>query len=136
MLSPLPFNTLSNPEHSRPNHFTQEIKLSPQHPSTQRDSFLFSGRNALHAAAEVDNTTEMQELMEDGVSPDELNEQDENGNTPLHIAAWHGAKNAVRVLLGKPGIDRHLQNNDSQTPAQLATHPGVIRLFNKANGGF
>ena len=98
--------------------------------TTANDSISFKGRNPLHVAAEANNYLEIQELTEGGVSPDELNEQDENGNTPLHLAALNNAKKAVRVLLGKPHILRTPENNKGQTPYMLAQDETVKRLLN------
>ena len=48
-----------------------------------------------------------------------LNQQDENGNTPLHIAAIEGIKRSVKYLVGL-GADISIKNNDNRTPVLLA----------------
>ena len=44
-----------------------------------------------------------------------LNDQDEDGDTPLHVAAYHGHERAVKYLVGL-GADINIMNNDNHTP--------------------
>ena len=44
-----------------------------------------------------------------------LNDQDEDGDTPLHVAAYHGHERAVKYLVGL-GADVNIMNNDNHTP--------------------
>ena len=51
---------------------------------------------ALHVTAQNDNTSVMQQLIEKGLS---VNAQDRFNQTPLHLAAYCGNKDAAKVLI-------------------------------------
>ena len=44
----------------------------------------------------------------------------DNGNTPLHVAAWNGYKDIVELLLAQPGIDTQAKNLAGKTALDLA----------------
>ena len=44
---------------------------------------------------------------------------DGEGNTPLHLAAWHGREIAMKILLDN-SVDSTVQNNDEKTALYLA----------------
>ncbi|KAL8852584.1 MAG: hypothetical protein Q9221_002580 [Calogaya cf. arnoldii] len=50
----------------------------------------------------------------------EVNAQDKDGNTPLHLASMLGRPATVRVLLQQPEIDESSTNYQRQTPLDLA----------------
>ena len=43
-----------------------------------------------------------------------------NGNTPLHIAAWNGYADIVKLLLAQPDINKSAKNLAGKTPLELA----------------
>lgn len=43
-----------------------------------------------------------------------------NGNTPLHIAAWNGYADIVKLLLAQPDINKNSKNSAGKTPLELA----------------
>lgn len=54
-------------------------------------------------------------------TPEELNEPDEDGCTPLHVAASHGYHLVVRLLLSQQGIDPTIrEHDDNATPRDIA----------------
>lgn len=56
----------------------------------------------------------------------------DNGNTPLHIAAWNGYAEIVQLLLTAPAIDKTLKNKSGQTALDLAkqnNHTDTVRLL-------
>ena len=56
----------------------------------------------------------------------------DNGNTPLHIAAWNGYAEIVQLLLTAPAIDKTLKNKSGQTALDLAkqnNHTDIVRLL-------
>lgn len=58
-----------------------------------------------------------------------INQQDDKGNTPLHIVSITGAKRCIRILLSH-GADSNIPNNDGETARSLIQRS---QLF-KANG--
>ena len=66
-----------------------------------------SGHTAVHVAAANDHSILVTYLLEGGGFPCS---RDHDGNTPLHLAAWNNADNAIDVLLEDPRSDVN-QNN-------------------------
>ena len=54
--------------------------------------------------------------------------QNDNLDTPLHLAAWKGNSEVVTVLL-KNGADKNIENADGKTPPQLARTQEMKRLL-------
>jgi hypothetical protein len=52
-----------------------------------------------------------------------VNEQDNYGNTPLHVACYHGNQDIVEALMSC-GADVNITNDDKRTPAQQAIYSG------------
>lgn len=50
--------------------------------------------------------------------------KDEEGNTALHIAVKKGNMKIAEMLIGMPGIDVNVRNNDQSTPLHLAAEKG------------
>ena len=74
----------------------------------------------------------MQLLLENGVDVDAL---DDAQSTPLHVASEYGCtKLEATGLLLKYGASVHLQNNQGQTPSQLASargHEEITRMLSE-----
>nr|MBV0899808.1 ankyrin repeat domain-containing protein [Wolbachia endosymbiont of Fragariocoptes setiger] len=72
-----------------------------------------------------------QELRSSGKLKNAINEQDENGNTTLHIAAQHGNKYLITKLMGL-GASIDIKNNNKNTPLHTAIiygHSYCINVF-------
>ncbi|WP_288007687.1 ankyrin repeat domain-containing protein [Thermofilum sp.] len=57
----------------------------------------------------------------------DINIQDKDGRTPLHLAAMKGRTKAVTTLLGL-GADPNINDNEGLTPGELATNRGHTDL--------
>ena len=103
------------------------------------DTIHFSGqRNALHTAAQANNGEEIKELIETGVTKEELNEQDNanHGYTPFHLAVIHDAALAVLALIkhGGNALNPEIQDAHGWTVAnhvKAGSDPQIKRAFEK-----
>ncbi|KAG6751282.1 hypothetical protein POTOM_045807 [Populus tomentosa] len=80
------------------------------------------GQNILHAAAEYGQVNVVRYILENDqkiVQP-LLNEMDEDGNTPLHLAARYGHLTAAFVLVRDMRVDHFIVNHENLTPYEIA----------------
>ena len=85
-------------------------------------------RNPLHSAAEAGDVTEIESLLALGFS---IDERDDEGVTPLMIAAVNNKLQAVKCLL-KQGADPSLQDSRGRNVLHYASqggNPEVIELM-------
>jgi|GEM_PF-1950305 len=90
------------------------------------------GKLALHSTVLSGNTTLVQELLDSNV---DVNQKDDNNNSPLHLAAIKGYVKIASLLIDK-GADINATNDHGSTPLHFATqynHTSVASLL-IANG--
>jgi len=92
-----------------------------------------AGRNLLDAAKNGQLGT-VQSLLEKGISPTAL--KDENGRTPLHLAAANGHQATAEAIL-QHGADINARDNTGNTPLDLAEAGGhsALSQFLLSKGG-
>jgi ankyrin repeat protein len=73
--------------------------------------------NLLHFAVSFGSKTTFQALLELGL---DLNCQNADGNTPLHLAARLGRQEMVDCILSHPSVDDTLLNKDGKTGLDLS----------------
>ena len=66
----------------------------------------------------------------------ELNTQDRNGNTPLHLASSLGRVSVVRALLKHEDIDDSLLNFQGRSPIDLARNPDIFQQLQLSKSVF
>ncbi|CAG9461879.1 unnamed protein product [Pedinophyceae sp. YPF-701] len=92
------------------------------------------GRGPLHFAAIRGHVDTAQCLIE--VGGVDVNQRDNGGVTPLHMAAEHGAESVVRLLV-QLGADVNARTNNEITPTRIATtfgHTAIVNFFRNEVG--
>jgi ankyrin repeat protein len=90
---------------------------------SQKKSVYFKIRQmALFTAVRNNDLNLVQELIQNGASP---NEKDEYGRTPLHIAIMHGNTEIIKVLL-QNGASLNEKTCNGYTPLHFASRYGYI----------
>uniref|UniRef100_A0A8C4WVE6 Uncharacterized protein n=1 Tax=Eptatretus burgeri TaxID=7764 RepID=A0A8C4WVE6_EPTBU len=72
----------------------------------------------------IKKTAAIKVLLASGCS---VNVQNNNGFTPLHLAAMYGSFNFTQFLLNE-GADPCITNMDGLEPADLALHAGHLKI--------
>ncbi|KAJ6878158.1 hypothetical protein NC651_030791 [Populus alba x Populus x berolinensis] len=88
------------------------------------------GQNILHVAAENGNGNVVRYILKQEKTLVEplLNEMDEDGNTPLHLATNHGHSVAAFVLVRDKRVDSSIVNNENLTPYDIAEKQSKIAV--------
>ncbi|KAJ6433433.1 hypothetical protein OIU84_017179 [Salix udensis] len=95
------------------------------------------GQNILHVAAKYGKDRVVSYILrqEDRLVKSLVNEMDEDGNTPLHLAAGSGRSLASFLLLRDNRVGRFIVNNRNWTPFDFADRQSksAVEQFDKAN---
>ncbi|UZP34905.1 hypothetical protein NXS19_002721 [Fusarium pseudograminearum] len=94
------------------------------HPMTDLSARNKQGGTMLHDQVECGPIERISEML-DLTTETDLNAQDRDGYTPLHLATSLGREDVVRLLLNKPGIRLDLTDKLGRTPLTLATYWGL-----------
>eukprot|EP01018_Ginkgo_biloba_P008593 Gb_26482 [translate_table: standard] len=78
------------------------------------------GKTIVHLATETSQVNILKYLVKNVDVSELINQQDGDGNTPLHIAAKIKSSQIVEKLLKVPGVNKHAQNNIGLTPLDIA----------------
>lgn len=118
------------------NHYTSNEHL-PQWDrllSVRHERHQFRKSNALHLAALVGEINAIEFYLDNDLLTD-LNAEDEDGQTPMHYAAWAGLASVVPFLV-KRGGNVNAQSKSGDTPLNLAVRKQHIQCVQAllANG--
>ncbi|QPC67784.1 hypothetical protein HYE67_010015 [Fusarium culmorum] len=94
------------------------------HPMTDLSARNEQGGTMLHDQVKCGPIERISEML-DLTTETDLNAQDRDGYTPLHLATSLGREDVVRMLLNKPGIRLDLADRIGRTPLTLATYWGL-----------
>ncbi|KAG5233403.1 protein ACCELERATED CELL DEATH [Salix suchowensis] len=90
----------------------------------------YKGQNILHVAAENGKDRVVRYILrqEETLVLSLLNEMDEDGNTPLHLATHRGQSVAAFVLVRDKRVDNSIVNNENLTPYDIAEQQSKIAV--------
>lgn len=80
----------------------------------------------LHLAASFSSTKTFAELLLDGI---DVNCQNAEGQTALHIAARLGRQEIAELLLSRDEIDDTIRDKDGRTPVEIAKNRQIASVF-------
>lgn len=89
------------------------------------NAFLDGQKRAIHLCT---NPLMMQALLEHHA---DVNAQDDQGNTALHLAALRNDLRMVQLLI-EYGANGAISNHQGKRPAQLSSHEDIIWLITEA----
>ncbi|CCE66216.1 hypothetical protein TPHA_0P00580 [Tetrapisispora phaffii CBS 4417] len=110
-----------NSEDSRNNKYIQDIKKSLLHYCVQVGSLELI-KDVVNEFYQSDNSNEL------GVKLD-INQQDENGNTPLHLASAQGRADVVEYLMNLPHINDCIRNKKKLQPVEVCKDLNVAQMM-------
>ena len=94
---------------------TAVVRMLLAHPETEAVAADVDGWTALHYAARYDNAEVVRQLLAEIPGLD-VNAQDAEGCTPLHVAVEHGASGAAAALLSHPQIHMNVRDFLGRVP--------------------
>ena len=101
---------------------------------------VLKGTTILHLAVQCAEPPVVEQILAIASSNPEvvidINAQDKDGNTPLHLAAKLGRVNVVQALLGHPSTDTTVLNYQARSPLDLARSPEVFQQIQLARVQF
>ena len=76
-------------------------------------------RTALHLAVESGDINAVEIFLKKKASQDIINEQDEEGNTPLHLAVINGSYEILTMLVDEGKVDKWAINKEGKNIADI-----------------
>ncbi|XP_012305655.2 photoreceptor ankyrin repeat protein isoform X1 [Aotus nancymaae] len=83
---------------------------------------------ALYWACVHNDPTQLQAILDSGVSPEEATQVDSNGRTGLMVACYYGFQSVVALLSHCPFLDVNQQDKGGDTALMLAAQAGHMPL--------
>ncbi|XP_068649203.1 protein ACCELERATED CELL DEATH 6-like [Aristolochia californica] len=87
------------------------------------------GRNALHVAVESGKRNVVKYILDNPELKNLINEQDDEGNTPLHLAAINRQLRIIYLLFWDERVDLKLSNNQKQTAVDIVRSDRSITMI-------
>ncbi|KAI8551696.1 hypothetical protein RHMOL_Rhmol06G0206100 [Rhododendron molle] len=103
------------------------IQAIRQHCPDSRELLTLQGQNIFHVAAKSGNDKAVSSMLKMPELEKLLNEKDDDGNTPLHVATICGHPRIVSALTRDERVDLELGNNDGFTALDIAEEYTEIR---------
>lgn len=83
----------------------------------------------LHYAVQIAPLSLVQALVSNPIYEVDVNAQDADGNTPLHLVVFSSRFNIVKYLMGLPQINDTVVNTEGKQPVELARDPNIAQLM-------
>ena len=90
-----------------------------------RENAELDGTSVLHLAVQCAEPATMELLLSGGLA--DVNAEDRDWNTPLHLASMLGRAALVEQLLAQKGIDSSAVNHEGKLAIDLARNPAVFQ---------
>lgn len=101
-----------------------------------KDATTLEGTTIIHLAIQCAEPAVVEQILSVAKSAPgttvDVNAQDKDGNTPLHLASMLGRPSTVRLLLEQPDIDESVTNYQRKTPLDLAKTPEIFQQLQLA----
>lgn len=120
-------DALRSGDDSKIDSIIAEIRSIPA--TVENSDLLKLNDTILHYAVQVAPLPTTQRLVERKDLNFDINAQDVDGNTPLHLAAAASRLNVVKYLLSLPDINDTLVNADKRQPVELAKDANIAQLM-------
>lgn len=95
---------------------------------------LAKDSSLLHLAAQIATKDQFQHIVD--TYPVDVNVVDEDGNTPLHLAAFYGRQDIAHILLQRPDINDTIVNGRGKQPVELAQFPALAEVMQYARAQY
>lgn len=87
----------------------------------------------LHYAVQVAPIQLIKEIISHWLSDEiirlDINHQDADGNTPLHLAAYQSRGDVVSLLLDQPGVNDCITNNSGLQPIEMCKNLNIAQMM-------
>lgn len=104
--------------------------LQSTKPTIQTTDVIQIRETILHYAVQVAPLSTIQYLINNSDRFDiDINSQDHDGNTPLHLAAASSRSEVIKYLLSLPGINDTVHNLDKKQPVEMCKDLEVVQLM-------
>lgn len=105
-------------------------ELSSTASTTHTTDIAFLKQTILHYAVQVAPMSTLEYLVKNSNEFDlDINSQDRDGNTPLHLAALFSRMEVVKYLLSLPDINDTVVNLKKKQPVELCKDMNIIQLM-------
>jgi len=119
-------------------HFVEMAKEILKFDGIDVSILSWDGQNAIHYASQLGYADVLTEILSKNKALDYINVQDEEKNTPLHLASKNGHTEVVQILISH-GANVNIKNKDNFPPINFAAmrgHTQIVDMLIKAGADY